>query len=221
MACVSSSSAGIVSEREFAALCKLAANMANRRNMLRVVRTGTDSPTPLPSMQLDEVTKRDSGMTTQVRQHWESVYTGTAPEAVSWDQPRAAASLRLIRNTGVPLSASPIDVGGGASTLVDDLVQDRYESVTVLDISSAALAAARRRLGGRADAVRWVEADVTEAALPHQAFAVWHDRAVFHFLTAAEQRRASLRSLLRGAATVRFRRLSFEVLIPPYFAFQL
>lgn len=134
----------------------------------------------------------------QTKQHWENVYTSKSPDRVSWYQAHADASMRLIRNTGVPVSASLVDVGGGASTLVDDLLKSGYESLTVLDVSSAALAAARRRLGGRAEAVRWLEADVTEAELPDRTFAVWHDRAVFHFLTAPEQRRAYLDTLLHS-----------------------
>jgi SAM-dependent methyltransferase len=119
----------------------------------------------------------------QVRDHWEDVYSSKATDAVSWYQERADRSLRLIRDTGVEMSASIIDVGGGASTLVGDLLGESYRNLTVLDLSAAALAASRRRLGPSADRVEWIEADITTASLPPAGFDVWHDRAVFHFLT--------------------------------------
>lgn len=128
--------------------------------------------------------------------HWEHVYATKLPDSVSWFQQHADRSLRLIRQTGIPSSAAVIDVGGGASTLVDDLLDDGYSSITVLDLSAAALAAAKQRLGPRADRVTWIEADITAASLPVHAFDVWHDRAVFHFLTEPAQRAAYLRTLL-------------------------
>lgn len=134
----------------------------------------------------------------QSKDHWERVYSTKAVEAVSWYQPHAERSLALIRGTGVPDTASIIDVGGGASTLVDDLLADGYASLTVLDLSSTALEAARRRLGTRADAVRWLEGDVTTVQFPEHAFDVWHDRAVFHFLTGEEERRAYVANVLRS-----------------------
>ncbi|MDZ7809552.1 MAG: class I SAM-dependent methyltransferase [Arhodomonas sp.] len=91
-----------------------------------------------------------------------------------------------------------IDVGGGASRLVDCLLEAGYEAVTVLDIAAGALEAARQRLGTAADAVQWLEADVTTATLPEKAWALWHDRAVFHFLTDAADRAAYLENLARG-----------------------
>ena len=134
----------------------------------------------------------------QPKPHWEEVYTTKDPESVSWFQEHAEQSLRLIRATGVPATASIIDVGGGASTLADDLLRHGYRALTVLDLSSAALAAARRRLGEDAARVRWIEADVTTAELPELAFDVWHDRAVFHFLTQPDQRRAYVEAVLRA-----------------------
>ncbi len=115
--------------------------------------------------------------------HWENIYTTKAPDQVSWYQPHPARSLDFIRRTAIAPGDPIIDVGGGASTLVDDLLAEGYRHVTVLDLSAAALRLARRRLGSAAAAVRWVEADITQASLPAHAFAVWHDRAVFHFLT--------------------------------------
>ncbi len=131
-------------------------------------------------------------------EHWNQVYETKTSDSVSWFQEHAEQSLRLIRATGVPNSASIIDVGGGASTLVDDLLLDGYHSLSVLDLSAKALAAAQQRLGPRAGEVRWIEADITRATLPAHAYDIWHDRAVFHFLTAPEQRRAYVDTVLRA-----------------------
>lgn len=130
------------------------------------------------------------------KDHWENVYTTKAATEVSWFQEHAALSLRLIRESAIPTSASVIDVGGGASTLVDDLLASGYERVTVLDLSGAALTTAKARLGARATRVRWVEANVLEAELPAHAYDVWHDRAVFHFLTTEEERQAYVQKVL-------------------------
>lgn len=134
----------------------------------------------------------------QSKAHWEHVYATKAVTAVSWFQEHAELSLRLIRDAGIPLTASIIDVGGGASTLVDDLLAEGYENITVLDLSGAALAAAKARLAGRACGVQWLEANVIDAALGAQAYDVWHDRAVFHFLTTAQERRAYVGAVLRA-----------------------
>lgn len=134
----------------------------------------------------------------QPKEHWERVYSTKAPDAVSWFQEHAELSLRLIRDTGVPHSASIIDVGGGASILVDDLLLDGYTALTVLDLSAAALSAAKRRLGPRAAGVQWVEANITTAALPARAYDIWHDRAVFHFLTTRAERHAYVEAVLRS-----------------------
>lgn len=131
------------------------------------------------------------------KQHWEKVYATKAATEVSWFQEHAALSLKLIREAGVPQSASIIDVGGGASTLVDDLLANGYAHLTVLDLSGAALATARSRLGARAAGVQWVEANVLSADLPAQGYEVWHDRAVFHFLTSEEERHAYVSQVLR------------------------
>lgn len=132
------------------------------------------------------------------KQHWEQVYATRAANEVSWFQEHAALSLKLIRNAGVPTSASIIDVGGGASTLVDDLLAAGYGNVSVLDLSAAALAAARSRLGSRSAAVRWIEANVLEFDFPRHGYDVWHDRAVFHFLTGEAERHAYVRVVLRA-----------------------
>lgn len=134
----------------------------------------------------------------QSKEHWERVYVTKATNAVSWFQEHAETSLRLIRATAVPLDAAIIDIGGGASTLVDDLLERGYSNITVLDLSRAALDAARQRLGARAHLVDWVEADITKVSLPVHQYDVWHDRAVFHFLTEATDRDAYVRAVLRA-----------------------
>ena len=130
--------------------------------------------------------------------HWENVYGTRATDSVSWFQPHAERSLKLIRALGVTTEARILDVGGGASVLVDDLLDSGFMNLAVLDISGAALAAARTRLGVRAAAVTWHEADVTRAELPRHSVDVWHDRAVFHFLTTPEQREAYVRQVLHA-----------------------
>ena len=122
------------------------------------------------------------------RDHSEGIYRAKGPSEVSWYQPEARLSLDLIRRTAPGPDSPVIDVGGGASTLVDGLLDAGYRAVTVLDLASAALAAARSRLGRRADGVTWLAADALEAPLPAGGYAVWHDRAVFHFLTDSADR---------------------------------
>lgn len=120
--------------------------------------------------------------------HWEDIYEAKAPNQVSWYQEHAQYSLQYIQNTGIQKTDQIIDIGGGASTLVDDLLVAGFLNISVLDISQAALQVARERLGARAKDVTWIEGDITQAELPYQAYDVWHDRAVFHFLTQAADR---------------------------------
>lgn len=134
----------------------------------------------------------------QQQDHWDKVYSTRPTDGVSWYQEHADQSLNLIRGTGVPHDASIIDVGAGASTLVDDLLREGYRALTVLDISRAALEAAQARLGERAREVAWLNADITSAGLPVHAYDVWHDRAVFHFLTDGEDRKAYVETVLRA-----------------------
>ena len=134
----------------------------------------------------------------QPKNHWEHVYSTKKTESVSWFQEHAEQSMRLIRATGVPYSAGIIDVGGGASTLVDDLLSSGYCAVSVLDLAAAALSVAKARLGERASEVQWTEGDITKVLLPVHAFDVWHDRAVFHFLTSKEDREAYVDTVLRS-----------------------
>lgn len=123
------------------------------------------------------------------KEHWENVYQTKARDRVSWFREHLDTSLRMITNTGVGKGASIIDVGGGNSTLVDDLLAHGFADVTVLDISREAMAGSKDRLGTKAGKVDWIEADITTVKLPENHFDVWHDRAVFHFLTDAEDRR--------------------------------
>lgn len=127
--------------------------------------------------------------------HWEAVYSTKAVDAVSWYQPRADLSLRLIHDTQASCFAPLIDVGAGASTLVDGLVAQGWSDLTLLDLSAAALSIARSRIGPDSPAkLRWIEADITSAELPAQAYEIWHDRAVFHFLTSMQDRQAYVRA---------------------------
>jgi SAM-dependent methyltransferase len=123
-----------------------------------------------------------------IREHWESIHQSKAPSELSWYRPHLERSLRFIEAAGLAKNAAIVDVGGGSSTLVDDLVAKGYENVTVLDLSAHAIARARERLGPRAASVTWLLGDVTAMELPEHHFDFWHDRAVFHFLTDAGAR---------------------------------
>lgn len=125
-------------------------------------------------------------MSSEAKNHWETVYSSKQPHEVSWTQEVPTTSLSFIHRFNVPKTASIIDVGGGDSKLVDCLLREGYENITVLDISEMALERARKRLGDKANKVAWVAADITEY-VPNTSFDVWHDRATFHFLTTAEQ----------------------------------
>ncbi len=129
------------------------------------------------------------------RAHWERLYTTRPITHVGWYRPHLDTSLAFIQALDLPRSARILDVGGGASTLVDDLLALGFEAITVLDLSAAALDQARARLGERAERITWVTADITEVSLPAAAYDLWHDRAVFHFLTAPEERARYLEQL--------------------------
>lgn len=126
----------------------------------------------------------------QSKPHWENVYTTKSTKVVSWYQPHATLSLELIQRVANGQFMRIIDVGGGASALVDDLLEQQAGDFSVLDISAAALAVTRQRLGARADRVTWLDGDITRAKLPAAHYDIWHDRAVFHFLTDAQDRAA-------------------------------
>jgi SAM-dependent methyltransferase len=128
--------------------------------------------------------------------HWDQVYGTKSREKTSWYQPHLQTSLEWISDAAKDRSHSIIDVGGGESTLVDDLLGRGCGAVTVLDVAGAAIRKSQERLGPAARSVNWVVGDVTTVALPVDSYDVWHDRAVFHFLTEPEQRLAYVRQLV-------------------------
>ena len=129
--------------------------------------------------------------------HWEKIYREKAPDALSWYRAHLETSLALIEKAAPQHSASIIDVGGGESTLIDDLLANGYDNITVLDVSQTAVDVTKRRLGRSAERVRWITGDITTAKLASNVYDVWHDRAVFHFLTSIEQRIAYVQQVAR------------------------
>jgi len=130
--------------------------------------------------------------------HWEKVYATKAPDAVSWYRAHLETSLALIERAAEARSVSIIDVGGGESTLVDDLLHRGYENLTVLDVSPTAIEVTRKRLGSDAERVHWLVGDVGEMELERDAYDLWHDRAVFHFLTTPARRVAYVQQVARA-----------------------
>jgi SAM-dependent methyltransferase len=128
------------------------------------------------------------------KDHWENCHAEKNPAEISWYQSHPQHSLSLIGDTGIGTAASIIDVGGGATTLVDHLLMDGYRDITVLDIARLAIERTRDRLGDRSQQVTWIESDITGYA-PGQSFDIWHDRAVFHFLTLDRDRECYLKVL--------------------------
>ena len=129
------------------------------------------------------------------QRHWENIYGKKAADAVSWYRPHLETSLELIEQAAPEFSASIIDIGGGESTLVDDLLARGYRNISVLDISQNAVDVNKRRLGSASEHVRWLVADILKANLESCTYDVWHDRAVFHFLTSSEARLAYVRQV--------------------------
>jgi 2-polyprenyl-3-methyl-5-hydroxy-6-metoxy-1,4-benzoquinol methylase len=127
--------------------------------------------------------------------HWDHIYQTKKPTQMSWFRPHLEKSLELIASAAGSRDASIIDVGGGESTLVDDLLDQGYRDLSVLDISRTAIDVTRNRLGERANSVSWLAADITAIKLPKQHYDVWHDRAVFHFLTNSADRVAYVRQV--------------------------
>jgi ubiquinone/menaquinone biosynthesis C-methylase UbiE len=117
------------------------------------------------------------------REHWQAVYARNTPDRVSWYRPHLDLSLNFIRSCRLGSDARIVDVGGGASTLVDDLLDAGYRNLVVVDLAENALEIARDRLGDRASSVEWIAGDVTDPLFPDGSVDLWHDRAVFHFLT--------------------------------------
>lgn len=136
-------------------------------------------------------------MATDAQRYWNKIYGGARAEELSWFQPQARVSMELTRLALPDKAAHILDVGGGASRFVDDLLADGYRHVTVLDLAPAALALARERLGPSAAQVTWLEADVLSLPLEAASVDLWHDRAVFHFLTAPDQRAQYLAQVRR------------------------
>lgn len=125
-------------------------------------------------------------MEKSTKNHWDTVYKTKEPNQVSWTQEVPQISLEFIHSFGLTKTAKIIDIGGGDSKLVDYLLDEGFENITVLDISAQALEKAKKRLGNKADKINWIVSDVTEFQ-PEARFDVWHDRATFHFLTTSEQ----------------------------------
>ena len=120
------------------------------------------------------------------QKHWETIYETKQPNEVSWTQDIPATSLEFLHQFNLPKAAKIIDVGGGDSKFVDYLLQEGFENITVLDISEKALDKTKKRLGKGAEKVKWIISDITQY-VPTEVYDLWHDRAVFHFLTTQEQ----------------------------------
>jgi SAM-dependent methyltransferase len=140
------------------------------------------------------------------RKHWQNVYRGRNVASLSWYAPHLQTSLELLACAGLSPASRVVDIGGGASTLADDLLARGLSAVSILDVSEEALAVARQRLGKRAHAVTWLAEDVLECRLAPGAFDFWHDRAVLHFLTdpadAARYAQAAARAVAVGGHAV-------------------
>ena len=139
-------------------------------------------------------------MATDYTQHWETVYQTKQPNEVSWTQEVPKTSLDFIHSFNLPKSSKIIDIGGGDSRLVDCLLEEGYENLSVLDISSTSIERAKKRLGDKAVKVTWIVSDIT-AFQSQTTYDLWHDRAAFHFLTAPEQisaYKATVRNAVKG-----------------------
>jgi SAM-dependent methyltransferase len=132
------------------------------------------------------------------KDHWERVYSDLPTEKLGWYEPHLQTSLDWIKKLSLTADAPIIDVGGGASTLVGDLLDAGYRSITVLDISEQALRSVKARLGEKAQAVAWLNGDITSVDLPRDHYELWHDRAVFHFLTEPDQQRSYRDNVLKS-----------------------
>lgn len=137
---------------------------------------------------------------TDHRAHWDQTHTAKGEAEVSWFQERATQSVGMIMSAAPGTTSAIIDVGGGASRLVDALLREGYSDLTVLDLSEMALSRSKARLGNRADAIFWIVADITEW-MPQRIWYVWHDRAVFHFLTDTASQDAYIRALRCGTVS--------------------
>lgn len=136
-----------------------------------------------------------------LQQHWENIYQTTNPGQTSWYQPHLQISLDWIVESAPDRSSSIIDIGAGESTLVDDLLTLGYHTITALDLSETAINKAKARLGATGKRVCWLAGNITDIALPARAYDLWHDRAVFHFLTEQHQRADYIRQLTTSLRT--------------------
>ena len=121
------------------------------------------------------------------KNHWEQVYLSRPADKLGWYTPHLQTSLNWIKELDLAKDSPVIDVGGGVSSLADDLLDAGHRSITIIDISGNALSAVKNRLGNRAELITWIEGDITAVELPTNYFELWHDRAVFHFLTESRQ----------------------------------
>ena len=153
---------------------------------------------------IESLSKERISIDMDAHTHWEKIYSEKAPDTVSWYRPHLETSIKLIGRGAHDVSASIIDVGGGESTLVDDLLARGFQNVSVLDVSQTAVDVTKRRLGAAAsESVHWLVGDITTIKLEPCTYDVWHDRAVFHFLTSSDERiayvgRSPGRSRLEG-----------------------
>ncbi|WP_138485453.1 class I SAM-dependent methyltransferase [Dyadobacter bucti] len=140
-------------------------------------------------------------MKDNLKAHWENIYSTSSPDQLSWTEPKPAHSLALIQDTNTAKDSAIIDIGGGDSRLVDYLLLEGYRNITVLDVSAKAIEKAQKRLGAKSEQVTWLVGDILDFK-PERQYAIWHDRAVFHFLITAEQKaqykRIAENSLLKG-----------------------
>jgi ubiquinone/menaquinone biosynthesis C-methylase UbiE len=134
------------------------------------------------------------------QKHWSEVYQNKAPDTVSWYQEKPELSLKLIEETGLSKNARLIDVGAGASNLVDHLLELGYSDLSLMDISAESLEISKKRLGEKSLRLKWLVGDVTKIELPKTAYDIWHDRAVFHFLTEEAQQKAYLEKIMESLA---------------------
>jgi 2-polyprenyl-3-methyl-5-hydroxy-6-metoxy-1,4-benzoquinol methylase len=167
----------------------------------RRLQTDKQISRPLPSRWLmigKSRSRQRASPAMNVETHWEQVYREKAPDTVSWYRPHLETSLALIEKPAPERGASIVDVGGGESTLVDDLLAGGYQNLTVLDVSQIAIDVTKEAVGLVSDRVQWITADIGNVGFAPNAYDVWHDRAVFHFLTATEQRVAYVRQVARS-----------------------
>jgi 2-polyprenyl-3-methyl-5-hydroxy-6-metoxy-1,4-benzoquinol methylase len=158
----------------------------------------SSSPCLAQAYDYRESINTDASIDMDAQTHWENIYSQKATDAVSWYRPHLEKSLELIEHAAPGRSASIIDVGGGESTLVDDLVAHGYRNITVLDISQIAIDVTKKRLASASENIHWLVDDITRAKLEPCSYDVWHDRAVFHFLTAIDARMAYVRKVAKA-----------------------